>query len=313
MKIVLAGGSGALGRRLAAAASARGDDVVVLTRTPRPNVAYRQVRWDGTTAGEWAEELSDAVLINLAGELVDRRPTPSNIALLTRSRVQPTAALVAAAHRATTPPRVWVQLSTLAIYGDTGDVVLTEDSPVGEQPPQMCGVATAWEAAAIGAPAQRQVVLRTGVVFDRDTPALNRLTAIARWGVGGRIGDGRQWISWLHIDDFLAITDRVIADVNFSGVVHATSPKPVHNSDLMRELRHVVHRPPAPPTPAWLVALGAVVLRTDPALALTGRRAIPAKLDAAGYQFHYPDLADALTALVANEPSSRRPDNYQAT
>jgi uncharacterized protein (TIGR01777 family) len=310
VKIVLAGGSGALGRRLAAAASVRGDEVVVLTRTPRSDVAYRQVRWDGITAGGWAEELSDAVLINLAGELVDRRPTASNIALLTRSRVEPTAALVAAAHRATTPPRVWVQLSTLATYGDTGDVVLTEDSPVGDHPPQMCDVATAWEAAAIGAPAKRQVVLRTGVVFDRDTPALNRLTGIARWGVGGRIGDGRQWISWLHIDDFLAITDRVIADGNLSGVVHATSPHPVRNTDLMRELRRVVHRPPAPPTPAWLVKLGAIVLRTDPALALTGRRAIPAKLDAVGYQFHYPDIADALTALLAKEPSSRLPDNH---
>lgn len=313
MKVVLAGGSGALGRRLAAAESARGDDVVVLTRTPRPDAAYRQVRWDGATVGGWADELSGAVLINLAGELVDRRPTASNIALLTRSRVQPTAALVAAAHRAAAPPMVWVQLSTLAIYGDTGDLVLTEDSPVGDHPPQMCGVATAWEAAAVGAPAQRQVVLRTGVVFDRDTPAWDRLTAIARWGVGGRIGTGQQWISWLHIDDFLAITDRVIADVNLSGVVHATSPNPVRNSDLMRELRHVVHRPHAPPTPGWLVKVGAIALRTDPALALTGRRAIPAKLNASGYQFQHPNLADALTALVATQPAGRRPTNDKAT
>ncbi|HEY0869201.1 MAG TPA: NAD-dependent epimerase/dehydratase family protein, partial [Acidothermaceae bacterium] len=113
MKVVLAGGSGALGRRLAAAASARGDEVVVLTRTPRPGIAYRQVRWDGQSVGAWADELADAVLINLAGELVDRRPSASNIALLTRSRVQPTAALVAASRSAT--PVLWVQLSTLAI------------------------------------------------------------------------------------------------------------------------------------------------------------------------------------------------------
>jgi len=303
MKVVLAGGSGGLGRRLAAAAIARGDEVVVLTRTPRPDGAYRQVRWDGATVGAWADELSDAVLINLAGELVDRRPTASNIALLTRSRVQPTAALVAAAGRVPKPPRVWVQLSTVAIYGDTGDAVLTEDSPVGDRPPQMCGVATAWEAAAAGAPALRQVILRTGAVLDRDTPALDRLAAIARWGVGGRIANGRQWISWLHIDDFLAITDRVIADVNLSGVVHATSPNPVRNTELMRELRRAVHRPPAPPTPAWLVKLGALALRTDPALALTGRRAMPAKLAAAGFEFHQPDLRSALTALLESSPS----------
>jgi uncharacterized protein len=297
MKIVLAGGSGALGRRLAAAATERGDDVVVLTRTHRPERTYRQVLWDGKTAGAWADELNDAVLINLAGELVDRRPTTSNIALLTRSRVEPTRALVVAASQTDVPPRVWVQLSTVAIYGDTADPTLDEDSPLGDYPPQMCAVAKAWESAAAGAIAQRQVILRAGVVLDRDTPAYDRLTAIARWGVAGRIGTGQQWISWLHIDDFLAITDRVITDGSLAGVVHATSPNPVRNADLMRELRQAAHRPPALPTPSWLVKLGAVALRTDPALALTGRRAVPRKLIAAGYEFKYPALPEALAAL----------------
>lgn len=299
VKVVLAGGTGALGRRLADAAAARGNEVVVLTRAPRPGSAHRQVRWDGATVGVWAEELADAVLINLAGELVDRRPTPANVALLTRSRVQPTEALKAAAAGAMMPPRLWVQLSTLAIYGDAGDSVLDESSPIGTEPAQMCGVASAWEAAAAGAPAGRQVILRAAAVLDRATPALDRLTAIARWGLGGRISTGQQWVSWLHIDDFLTIVDRVIADPDLRGIVHATSPNPVRNSALMRELRHAVHRPPAPPTPAWLVKLGAVVLRTDPALALTGRRAIPAKLDAVGHQFRYPDLREALTDLLA--------------
>jgi len=153
------------------------------------------------------------------------------------------------------------------------------------------------------------VVVLSGVVLDRDTPALNRLTALARWGIGGRVSTGRQWVSWLHIDDFLAIIDRVIADPTLTGVVHATSPKPVRNTDLMRELRHAVHRPPAPPTPAWLVKLGAIVLRTDPALALTGRLAIPAKLTAAGHRFQYPKLPGALTDLLEVRPDSGRPQN----
>jgi uncharacterized protein (TIGR01777 family) len=299
MRIVLAGGSGSLGRRLASAASDRGDEVVVLTRTHRENVPYRQVLWDGKTVGPWASELNDAVLVNLAGELVDRRPTASNIALLTCSRVEPTRALAAAAAQVDVPPRVWLQLSTTAIYGDTGDVVLDEDSPVGGYPPQMCAVAKAWEAAASGARCGRQVILRTSVVLDRNTPALDRLTTIARFGLGGRIGDGRQWVSWLHIADFLAIADLAIADPALAGVVHATSPEPVRNADLMRELRAAVHRPPAPPTPAWLVKVGAVALRTDPALALTGRRATPAKLQAIGYRFERPNLREAVTALLA--------------
>ena len=175
---------------------------------------------------------------------------------------------------------------------------LTESSPVGVDPPQMCAVATAWEAAAAGARSGRQVILRTSVVLDRNTPALDRLTTIARLGIGGRIGNGRQWVSWLHIDDFLAITDRAISDDALSGIVHATSPQPVRNADLMRELRAAVHRPTAPPTPTWLVKVGAIALRTDPALALTGRRAIPAKLQALGYRFAHPNLGEAVSALV---------------
>jgi uncharacterized protein (TIGR01777 family) len=301
VKVVLAGGSGSLGRRLASAAAGRGDDVVILSRTHRDDMPYRQLLWDWKTVGAWASELGDAVLINLAGELVDRRPTASNIALLTRSRVEPTRALAEAARQIDSPPRVWVQLSTTAIYGDTGDVVLDEDSPVGTFPPQMCGVATAWEAAVGGVRCGRQVILRTSVVLDRDSPALDRLTTITRFGLGGRIGDGRQWVSWLHIDDFLAIADRVISDPALAGVIHATSPEPVRNADLMRELRAAVHRPPALPTPGWLVHLGAVALRTDPALALTGRRATPAKLDAVGYQFTHPNLREALGTLLTKQ------------
>jgi uncharacterized protein (TIGR01777 family) len=262
-------------------------------------VPYRQVLWDGKTVGVWATELNDAVLINLAGELVDRRPTASNIALLTRSRVEPTRALASAAEQVDVPPRVWLQLSTTAIYGDAGDAALDESSPVGVYPPQMCGVATAWEAAASGVRCGRQVILRTSVVLDRNTPALDRLTTITRLGLGGRIGNGQQWVSWLHIDDFLAIVDRVITDGALVGVVHATSPDPVQNADLMRELRAAVHRPPAPPTPAWLVRIGAIALRTDPALALIGRRATPAKLQAIGYRFEHPNLGEALRQLIA--------------
>jgi uncharacterized protein (TIGR01777 family) len=306
MKVVLAGGSGALGRRLAAAAALQGDDVVVLTRSPKSDLPHRQVQWDGRTVGPWSAELDDAVLVNLAGELVDRRPTASNIALMTRSRVEPTTVLAEAIRRVASPPRVWVQLSTLAIYGDAGDTLLDEGSPLGTTPAQMCDVARAWESAAAGAAAsaQRQVILRAGVVLDRNTPALDRLVSIARLGLGGRIADGRQWISWLHIADFLAITMRVIDDSALAGVVHATSPFPVRNAELMSELRHAVHRPPALPTPAWAVTLGSIALRTDPALALTGRRAIPSRLDAAGFRFAYPHLGPALAELLMTDKSS---------
>ncbi|WP_198154085.1 DUF1731 domain-containing protein [Catenuloplanes japonicus] len=159
-------------------------------------------------------------------------------------------------------------------------------------------MARAWEEAAAGAPAGRQVVLRIGIALDRDTPALHRLAGLARWGLGGRVGSGRQWVSWLHIDDLLAIVHRAVADPALSGVVHATGPHPVRNADLMAGLRRVLHRPPAPPTPVPLVRLGAMLLRTDPALALTGRRCVPARLRDAGFTFARPDLVPALEDLL---------------
>ena len=298
MKVVIAGGSGALGRRLCGDLEAEGHDVVVLTRRVRPG-RFRQVEWDGRTVGAWSVELEGSAVVNLAGELVDRRPTAANVDLLTRSRVEPTRALVEASATLAGPLPVWVQASTLAIYGDAGDQVLDESAPPADDPPQMTGVARAWEAAASGANAERLVTLRTGIVLDNDTPALDRLLWLARWGLGGRVGPGTQWVSWIHIDDWLAIVRQLLRPDGpaLSGVVHATGPGPVRNADLMAALRRGVGRPAAPPTPKALVRLGAVMLRTDPALALTGRRAVPARLLDAGFDFRHPDLDEALADL----------------
>jgi uncharacterized protein (TIGR01777 family) len=201
------------------------------------------------------------------------------------------------------PVPVFVQASTLAIYGDAGERVLDEHAHAADAPPQMAGVARAWEAAAAGANAGRTVLLRTGIVLDRDTPAFDRLTGLVRWGLGGRISSGQQWVSWIHIDDWLAVVLQVVesqgAAGTLTGPVHVTSPHPVRNAELMSQLRVALHRPPAPPTPAWLVRLGALVLRTDPALALTGRRAVPTALLQSGFTFRYPTLDVALRELLA--------------
>jgi uncharacterized protein len=301
MKVVIAGGSGALGRRIARDLAGRGDDVVVLSRSPAAPGAGRWVQWDGATVDGWAGELADAAVINLCGALVDRRPTPANIDLLTRSRVEPTRALARAAAVVDRPVRMWLQMSTLAIYGDAGEAVLDETAPPADGPPQLAGVARAWEESAAGVPTPHRTVLRTGIVLQRATPAMNRLTGLVRWGLGGRVGSGRQWTSWLHIADLLAIVRRCLDDPQLSGVVHATSPEPVRNADLMAALRRALRRPPAPPTPKPLVRLGARILRTDAALALTGRRCVPARLQRAGFQFAHPDVREAVTALLAGE------------
>jgi uncharacterized protein len=299
MKLVMAGGTGSLGRRVAADFRRRGFEVVVLTRSPRPDLDLRQVVWDGRTVGAWAAELEGAIVLNLAGELVDRRPTPKNIELLRRSRVEPTQALVEASRTLSSPPALWLQMSTLAIYGDAGEDVVDEDHPPAAGPPQMAGVARAWEHTVEGAKAERLVVLRTGIVLDTGTPAFERLAKLTRFGLGGRVGSGAQWISWLHIDDFSSAVRFVTEASSLEGVVHVTSPSPVRNEQLMATLRSRMGRPWSPPTPTPLVHVGAWLMRTDPALALTGRRCIPRRLQEAGFEFRHPELDEAIAALLA--------------
>lgn len=313
MKFVIAGGSGALGRAVAAHRGRLGDDVVVLTRRPSGPSGIsgaREVTWDGENAGSWQEELAGAVLLNLAGEIVDQRPTRRTINRLAESRVRPTRALVEAARQA--PPARWLQMSTTAIYGDGGDTIIREGHPVEEGPPQMTGVALAWERAAHPAAALTSLaILRTGIVLQAQTPALGRLLSMTRWGLGGRVGSGRQWVTWLHIADFLGIVDALAphddagngtdAPGALEGVVHVCAPEPVQNAELMAELRRAMGRGWAPPTPAPFVALGAPVLGTDAKLALLGRRCLPQRLLDAGYGFRYPALGAAIRDLVAEE------------
>lgn len=298
MKVVIAGGTGALGRRLADDFARRGDEAVLLTRSPRPHIAHRQVQWDGCTVGQWATELQGAIVVNLAGELVDRRPTAGNVELLRRSRVDPTHALVAAASQLAQPPTLWLQMSTLAIYGDAGQGVVDETHPVADGPPQMAGVAQPWEEAVSEASADRLVVMRTGIVLDNGTPAFDRLTRLTKLGLGGRISTGDQWISWIHADDFLRAVAFLRNRDDLDGVVHLTAPNPIQNRDMMSSLRSALHRPWSPPTPKPLVHLGAMLMRTDPALALTGRRCVPRRLTEAGFDFEHPTFHDALADLT---------------
>jgi uncharacterized protein (TIGR01777 family) len=161
----------------------------------------------------------------------------------------------------------------------------------------MAGVARPWEQAAHEARAGRLVVLRTGIVLDHDTPAYERLTRLTKLGLGGRISKGDQWISWIHIDDFLRALQFVCDHREIHGVVHVTAPSPIQNRDMMAALRAANHRPWSPPTPKPLVHLGAMVMRTDPALALTGRRCVPKRLLDAGFEFEHGTFSEALGAL----------------
>lgn len=304
-KVVIAGGSGALGRRLSDHLAAQGFDVLILTRRVGAS-KHRQIEWDAVNVGDWASELegdSPVTVVNLAGRLVDCRPTPSNVAELRDSRVNATRALVEASKQLSRPVANWIQGSTTAIWSDAGEQQIHEHSPLPNPGlPQMTGVAQPWEAAVEGANTERLTILRTSIVLDRDTPALDVLLRLARFGLGGTVGNGKQWFSWIHIADWLSIVDAclgLVPDVTIpDGVLIAASDHPVRNAELMAELRRAVGRPFGIPSPAPVVKLGAMAMQSDPMLGLTGRHCTSDVLRQAGFEFTYPQLRDALAQIV---------------
>ncbi|WP_323099574.1 SRPBCC family protein [Intrasporangium sp. YIM S08009] len=309
LRVVVAGGSGTLGRALSADLACRGHEVVVLTRSPQADLPHRQLTWDGETVGPWAEVLREeparTAVVNLAGRLVDVRPTAANVRDLRESRVRPTLALVEASRSLPSPLAAWVQGSTTAIWSDAGETLVTESTPLPtgtDALPQMTGVARPWEDATDGANASRLVLLRTSIVLQDGSPAFDRLAGLTKLGLGGRVGSGRQWFSWVHVDDWFAIVRRALGVDNGpspDGVVIAAAPEPVRNADLMASLRHHLRRPASPPTPELLVRVGSVPLRTDPALGLTGRHCTSASLEASGFAFAHPAIDGALADLLS--------------
>ena len=304
-RVVLAGGSGFLGRALAEAFERAGYEPVVLTRRVRKSSA-RQVEWDGRTVGPWARELEGAAaVVNLAGRSVDCRHTPEHRREIVESRTHSVEAVGRAIAACAEPPKVLVQAGSLAVYGDAGRRVCGEDAPAGRGfPAEVC---LRWEQVfdSLELPATRKVLLRIGFVLGRDGGALPTLARLARLYLGGTVGEGHQYISWLHVRDFCRLVLWCVEREAAAGVYNATGPCPVTNAEFMCELRCALRRPWSPRVPARLVRLGAFLLRTEPALALEGRRCIPDRLVEEHFKFIYTNLESALADLLTerSEPA----------
>ena len=298
-RVVLAGGSGFLGRALAEEFARAGYEPVVLTRKLRKNSRVRQALWDGRTVGTWARELEGAAaVVNLAGRSVECRHTPEHRREIVESRVHSVEAVGRAIQECAEPPAVLVQAASLAVYGDAGRRVCCEDAPAGRGfPVEVC---LRWERAfdSLELSSTRKVLLRIGFVLGRDGGALPLLARLARLYLGGTIGEGHQYISWLHVRDFCRLVLWCVERREAEGDYPATGPCPVTNAEFMCELRCALRRPWSPRTPAWLVRLGALLLRTEPALALEGRRCIPDRLVEEHFKFLYTNLESALADLL---------------
>lgn len=304
MRVVIPGGTGFLGRAVAPALIEMGDSVTVLSRRPASDSAIRHVQWDAETLGDWVETLEGAdAIVHLTGKRVDCRPTRSNIAELIRSRVDPVLLVGRALREVASPPQVWVQSATLAVFGDGGDEILDESTvPSGRGPKQMVQVALAWENAYHQATAEvaRSVLLRIGVAIGGDEdPATQRLQQLARLGLAGPVGGGHQWMSWISLDDLVEVMVRAVHDPTMAGTYHVTAPNPITNRDMMAVARSEAGRSFGLPSPAWLTRLGAPLLGSDPELALTGRRVIPTRLLSEGFEFQQTEFSEAF-ALAAD-------------
>ena len=304
-KFVVAGGSGFLGISLAHYLAHRGASVVILSRTmPKMAGPWRHLPWDGRTLDVWQDELNGADgLVNLAGRSVDCIKTPDHRDEILRSRVESTRVLGSALRSIDSPPPVWVQMSTAHIYGDPPKLVCTEESPFGYGLAPFVG--RAWEEAfrASLLPSQRGVVLRTSFVLGQDRGAgggaLDTLGMLAKVGLGGKVGDGTQGMSWIHEADMNRLFERGLMNSAMQGFYIASAPHPVSQAEFMRELRRAVGMPFGLPAFSWMVRVGArFLLRTDPELALYGRYVIPQRLEEEGFEFQRPQLRPALRDLL---------------
>jgi uncharacterized protein len=302
-RVLLAGGSGFIGRALAPVLLTRGYEVVVLTRTrPDQHGQLRYEQWDGQTIGRWVEYLDGAeAIVNLTGRSINCRHTPQNKREIIDSRINSVRVLGDAIMRCAQRPKVFVQVSGVGIYGDRDDGWCDENTPPGNDfPAEVCKV---WESAfaEIVAPQTRKVVLRLGVVLGPTGGFLQLLERLTRWFLGGKVGNGRQFISWIHLADLNRLFLWSIEQPEITGVFNAVAPNPVTNAEFMREMRRALHRPWSPPVPLFAARLGASVIGTDANLALVSQRCTPRHFVSKNFYFDFPELRAALRNIYAKQ------------
>lgn len=297
MRVLITGGTGLIGRALCKALLADGHHVTVLTR--RPELLRKRCGPDVlpmAALGQWWHDQQYDAVINLAGEpIFDRKWTGQQKRRIWTSRVRLTEELVQRIVHADRKPAVLLSGSAIGYYGNRGDVPLNENSGNGDDfGAKLCA---AWEQAARRARNSdvRVCLLRTGAVLSRDGGMLARMLPAFRLGLGARLGDGRQWLSWIHIDDYVAMVQELLANPKASGAYNMTAPSPVTNAEFTATLASLLHRPAPFAAPAWLLRLA---LGERSALLLEGQKVLPTGIEQLGYRFAHPRLDEALRSLL---------------
>lgn len=310
MKIVLPGGSGQVGTILARRFHEAGHEVIVVSREPR-KAMWRTVAWDGVALGDWNATLEGAdAVINLAGRSVNCRYTARNRRLILESRVKSTQVLGRAIAAASRPPRVWLQASTATIYAHRYDgpndeatgIIGGAESDAPSNWRFSIEVARAWEQAFHDSPTPhtRKVLMRSAMTMSPDRGGIfATLLRLVRLGLGGRVGDGRQYVSWIHDQDFIRAVSWLIARDEMEGIVNLAAPNPLPYAEFMRTLRRTWGTRVGLPATKWMVELGTIFLRTESELVLKSRRVVPGTLLQSGFVFSYPTWNEAACDLCA--------------
>jgi uncharacterized protein (TIGR01777 family) len=310
MRIVVAGGTGFLGAPLCGSWADEGHEVLVLTRGLAPGQRQHEpgtgvpgvtrVGWNPDADGSDVRPCIDhaTAVVNLAGASIDgARWSPPRKQLLHDSRTHATRALAAAIRASSAPPSVFVSGSAVGYYGDRGSDLLAEDAPPGTD--FLARVCVDWEAEARAAerPGVRVALLRTGIVLERSGGALKRMLWPFRAFVGGRLGSGRQYLSWIHRLDWIEMVRWIIENPAIAGPVNVTAPHPVTNRELSHALGRALRRPALVPAPAFALKLA---LGEMSHAVLTGQRAVPGKALAAGFHFRYPEIDIAMRGIFGD-------------
>ena len=305
-RAVLAGGSGFLGRLLTGDLLKRGYDVAVLARRQGAEVAgVKQMGWDGKNPGPWMEALDGStVLINLAGRSVDCRYHAANRRAIMDSRVDSTRVLGKAIQKCRRPPAVWLNSSTATIYKHSFDRPMDEAGEISATPEAKdafsIAVAQAWEAALAEAdtPGTRKVALRTAMVLGRSGGVFPVLRRLVKFGLGGAMAGGRQYVSWIHETDFCEAIAWLIDREEMTGPVNVSAPNPVPNREMMQALRAVCDQRLGLPASGRMLDVGAWLLRTETELIIKSRRVVPGRLLSAAFAFRFPQIESAFRDLV---------------
>jgi uncharacterized protein (TIGR01777 family) len=304
-RVILAGGSGFLGQSLTKALLKKNHEVIVLTRSPRGRSdGAKEIAWDAKSPGDWTKAVDGAeAVINLAGKSVDCRYTEANRKAIIASRVDSTRVLGGAIAMCKQPPRVWLNSSSATLYKHTFDTPMDESGAVGATPEAKdefsIEVIRRWERALEEArtPDTRKAAMRVTLVFGKDGGVFPVLRRLARLGLGGKMGGGRQFVSWIHVEDYCSAVEWLIAHDELKGPVNLAAPNPLPNREMMRLVRETCGAPFGLPATEWMLEAGAFFLRTETELLIKSRYVVPGRLLASGFKFQFSELRGALADI----------------